>query len=144
MSKSFVYDRWDVSQTLKVGGQWDSVRNAEGKYVLAEDAINRETLLQTQIKTLETQLKGAREDATCWRNLLDSAGEADDSCVYIVGTMRFYAGALSTPKPRASYKSSVGLIRQAVFRWVDKGDAPTLADGLRLNKEDASCLKSPY
>jgi hypothetical protein len=60
MSKTFVYDRWDVSQTVRVGDQWDSVRDAEGKYVLAEDAINREAVLQAQIRTLEVQLRDAR------------------------------------------------------------------------------------
>jgi hypothetical protein len=50
MAKTFQWDRFDVQQ--------GSARPAsDGLFVLAQDAINREAVLQASIRTLETQLK---------------------------------------------------------------------------------------
>lgn len=53
MSKSFVYDRFYTDCDGIV------IPDSEGDWVRAEDAINRESVLQAQIRTLETQLKDA-------------------------------------------------------------------------------------
>lgn len=61
MTKTFVYDRLDVYSTRN--GYGDHVQeypSSDGPYIKAEDAINREAVLQAQIRTLETQLKDAR------------------------------------------------------------------------------------
>lgn len=61
MSTTFKWNRLDVGC-----GSVSNIRpdmwchpDAEGEYVLAEDAINREAVLQAQIRTLEVQLKDA-------------------------------------------------------------------------------------
>lgn len=57
--KTHVWRRFDVQQP---GSYFLVVRRdaADGEYVLAQDAIDREAVLQAQIRTLETQLKDAR------------------------------------------------------------------------------------
>ncbi|MFL9902164.1 hypothetical protein PQR71_29180 [Paraburkholderia fungorum] len=61
MTKSFVYDRFDInSYDEGYGQEHEEIPRGDGKYVLAEDAINREAVLQAQIRTLEVQLKDAR------------------------------------------------------------------------------------
>jgi len=57
MSKTFVYDRLDV---LAPGDEFAMIERSDGPYVLAEDAINREAVLQDEIKTLRAQLKDAQ------------------------------------------------------------------------------------
>jgi hypothetical protein len=60
MSKTFVYERFDI---CGAGGYYiytEKDSRSDGEYVLAEDAINREAVLQAHIRTLEVQLKDAR------------------------------------------------------------------------------------
>lgn len=61
MSKTHVFARFDIYPS----GPCKTVREdaADGALVLAEDAINREAVLQAQIRTLEAQLKDARAEA---------------------------------------------------------------------------------
>jgi hypothetical protein len=47
----------------------DEIGSTDGEYVLAEDAINREAVLQAQIRTLEVQLKDARTNAARYEKL---------------------------------------------------------------------------
>jgi hypothetical protein len=62
MSKPFAYERFDVhacecdqcENPVRVTGEFD------GKWIKAEDAINRDAVLTAQICTLELQLKEAR------------------------------------------------------------------------------------
>lgn len=68
MSKSFVYDRFDAeTYTDKWGTIVIPVAASDGVYVMADDAINREAVLQARIRTLETQLKDARQGAAHWK-----------------------------------------------------------------------------
>jgi hypothetical protein len=62
MSKTFVYDRFDCTNggSQHCYGCYGMDPCSDGDYVKAEDAINREAVLQAQIRTLETQLKDAR------------------------------------------------------------------------------------
>jgi hypothetical protein len=62
MSKTFVYDRFDMRLRYVGYGDplMDEIGSTDGEYVLAEDAINREAVLQAHIRTLEVQLKDAR------------------------------------------------------------------------------------
>lgn len=61
MSKSFVYDRFDCTNggSQHCYGCYGMDPCSDGDYVKAEDAINREAVLQAQIRTLEVQLKDA-------------------------------------------------------------------------------------
>lgn len=63
MSRSFAYDRFDVH--ADGDGYISTVEeaNSEGNYVKAQDALDREAVLQARIRTLETQLKDSREEA---------------------------------------------------------------------------------
>lgn len=54
MSKSFVYYRFDVDC------DGIEIPDSSGYCVKAEDAINRDAVLQAQIRTLEVQLRDAR------------------------------------------------------------------------------------
>lgn len=54
MSKTFVYDRFDIHwHDQETAGAFD------GEWVKAEDAINRDAVLNAKIQTLETQLTDA-------------------------------------------------------------------------------------
>lgn len=53
MSRTFEFERFDA-----VGN-----KDAEGEFVLAQHAIDREAVLQAQIRTLETQLKDTKRAA---------------------------------------------------------------------------------
>jgi hypothetical protein len=56
MTSTFAYKRFDIDK-------YDSneqIPCADGLYVHAEDAINREAVLQAEIRTLQAQLKDAR------------------------------------------------------------------------------------
>lgn len=71
MSKTFVYDRFDMDMILN--SAWKRVKRvpaSDGSYVLAEDAINREAVLQAQIRTLETQLKDSNARQSLLRKQL--------------------------------------------------------------------------
>lgn len=78
MSKTFVYDRFDVGadSVSNVRPEMYEVRCSDGDWVRAEDAINREAVLQAKIRTLETQLKDLKEEMTRGRLLLTAAGHA--------------------------------------------------------------------
>jgi hypothetical protein len=68
VSKTFVYERFDAeTYTDRWGTLVIPVAASDGVYVMAEDAINREAVLQARIRTLETQLKDARQDALHWK-----------------------------------------------------------------------------
>jgi len=56
--KRALYRRFDVFAHW--GAEQDVVDSADGEYVLAEDAINREAVLQDEIKTLRAQLRNDR------------------------------------------------------------------------------------
>lgn len=58
MSKRFEYERFNMVgvDTYHV----DTKPDAEGEWVKAQDALDREAVLQAQIHTLEVQLKDAR------------------------------------------------------------------------------------
>jgi hypothetical protein len=62
MSKTFVYDRFDV-RALSTG-DLHIARTSDGEWMKAEDAINREAVLQAQIRTIETQLKDTKRAAS--------------------------------------------------------------------------------
>lgn len=72
MSKSFVYDRYrlDLRSIGRAGSIPVAEPDAEGDYVRAKDAINREAVLQAQIRTLETQLKDAKNSQSRHGELL--------------------------------------------------------------------------
>lgn len=76
MSKTFVYDRFDVYSSGDGYYTVEAECSSDGEYVKAEDAINREAVLQAQIRTLETQLKDRKEEMTRGRLLLTAAGHA--------------------------------------------------------------------
>jgi hypothetical protein len=59
MSKSFVFPRFDVYSSGDGYYSVESESHPDGEYVLAQDALDREAVLQAQIRTLETQLKDA-------------------------------------------------------------------------------------
>lgn len=59
MAKTFVWDRFDVDHT---GYEIDT---ADGRCVLAQDAIDREAVLQAEIRTLELRLKEAKQPPKC-------------------------------------------------------------------------------
>jgi hypothetical protein len=61
-----VYDRYNVKYTniYQVFPSIGPVPCAGGKFVLAEDAINREAVLQAQIRTLEVQNGDLKRGAT--------------------------------------------------------------------------------
>jgi hypothetical protein len=59
MSKTFVYDRFDVFSD-EVFENTVSVPNNDGDWIKAEDAINREAVLQAEIRTLQVQLNEAK------------------------------------------------------------------------------------
>jgi hypothetical protein len=62
MSKTFVYDRFDCTNggSAHCYGCYTMDASSDGDYVRAEDAINREAVLQAEIRTLQVQLKDAR------------------------------------------------------------------------------------
>lgn len=62
MSKSFVYNRFDVYANWPFN-LIEEQPDAEGEYVKAEDAINHHAVLMARIRTLEVQLKDARRVA---------------------------------------------------------------------------------
>jgi hypothetical protein len=60
VSKSFVFDRFDV---VAPGGYFvlhEKEVRADGDYVKAQDAIDRDEVLKAQIRVLEIQLKELR------------------------------------------------------------------------------------
>lgn len=60
MSKTFVYDRFDM-----IAGDGPGVYQepaSDGEWVKAKDAINRDAVLNAQIRTLEVQLKDTRAE----------------------------------------------------------------------------------
>jgi hypothetical protein len=75
MSKTFVYDRYNVKYTniYQVFPSIGPVPCAGGKFVLAEDAINREAVLQAQIRTLEADNARLGERVN-WLDCLEAAG----------------------------------------------------------------------
>ena len=59
--KTHVWRRFDVQTAAhEYAADVERTDSADGEYVLAQDAIDREAVLQAQIRTLETQLKDAR------------------------------------------------------------------------------------
>jgi hypothetical protein len=58
MSKTFVYDRYDIFGRHLCGCHIEEC--SDGEYVRAQDAIDREAVLQARIRTLEVQLKDAK------------------------------------------------------------------------------------
>ena len=59
--KRALYRRFDVHGWADEYGQHEEeIDRSDGKYVLAEDAINREAVLQDEIKTLRAQLRNDR------------------------------------------------------------------------------------
>jgi hypothetical protein len=62
VSKTFVYDRFDIPAQAYTEAAID------GEYVLAEDAINREAVLQAEIRTLQTQLQDAKAVDSDFKN----------------------------------------------------------------------------
>lgn len=63
MSKTFVYDRFDfISPDPWVSDTQCISPNSEGDYVKAQDALNRDAVLQARIRTLEVQLKDREAD----------------------------------------------------------------------------------
>lgn len=68
MSKTFVYDRFDVCvgtvTSVHVKPDMYTVPGTDGEYIFAEDAINREAVLQSEIRTLQVQLKEAKAGAS--------------------------------------------------------------------------------
>jgi hypothetical protein len=141
MSKSFVFDRFDVHSDSDGYCRIKETQYAEGEYVKAQDAIDRDEVLKAQIRVLELQLREAKLDAESWRALMLTAGSANESHVHIIGAFSYMpelpeAGRSSWPMEATRYDARRAHIRQAVFRWVDTGNSPTLTDGLRLvNKE---------
>jgi hypothetical protein len=75
MSKTFVYDRFDIS------GDGVASRDCEGEFVHAQAAINREAVLQAEIRTLQVQLKEAK--APQWISV-DERLPADETPVLIM------------------------------------------------------------
>ena len=57
---TFLWKRLDYGERE---GEYD---DAEGRYVLAEDAINREAVNEAKIRTLEVQLKDTKALAVSW------------------------------------------------------------------------------
>ncbi|TDN70444.1 hypothetical protein [Paraburkholderia sp. BL10I2N1] len=55
MAKSFVYNRFDIVPS------GNEIPDAEGEWVKAQDALDREAVLQAKIRTLEVQLKDLKE-----------------------------------------------------------------------------------
>ncbi|HDR9163642.1 TPA: hypothetical protein QDB28_004046 [Burkholderia vietnamiensis] len=55
MSKTFAFNRFDIDKYDSNG----RIPAADGDYVLAEDAINRDAVQSAKIRTLEMQLKDA-------------------------------------------------------------------------------------
>jgi hypothetical protein len=82
MSKTFVYDRFDFIPADPQGKEWEAFMLSDdaGEYILAEYAINREAVLQAQIRTLEVQLKDLQPRLTRlqkrsdWLSCLELAG----------------------------------------------------------------------
>lgn len=66
MSKTFVYDRFDCTNggSQHCYGCYTMDASSDGDYVRAEDAINREAVLQAEILALQVQLKDARQAAS--------------------------------------------------------------------------------
>lgn len=64
MSKSFVFERYDVFGNCdESGDSWSTVRSEfDGKWVKAEDAINREAVNADEIKTLNLRLKESQAE----------------------------------------------------------------------------------
>jgi hypothetical protein len=60
--KSFRYRRFDINaHDNEYGQHHEQIDRAEGEYVLAQDALDREAVLQAQVRTLETQLKDSQK-----------------------------------------------------------------------------------
>ena len=68
---TYEWKRWDVDE----GGH--ATVEAEGEFVLAEDAINREAVNADKIRTLEVQLKEAKLRA----NRLDRLLSQKNQCI---------------------------------------------------------------
>jgi protein involved in temperature-dependent protein secretion len=62
--KSFRYERYDLEPNRDYNGEYldglAETPDPQGDWVKAQDALDREAVLQAQIRTLETQLKEAR------------------------------------------------------------------------------------
>lgn len=59
---TFQWERFDVTADC-IGSETYEVPDAEGEYVKAEDAINREAVNAAEIATLKVQLKVQLKDA---------------------------------------------------------------------------------
>jgi hypothetical protein len=56
--KTFVFKRFDIETNPHDSClQYDEVESSDGPYVRAQDAIDREAVLQAKIRVLEIQLK---------------------------------------------------------------------------------------
>jgi hypothetical protein len=65
MSKTHVFERFDLFG--------DSTPAADGEWVKAQDAIDRDAVLEAQIRTLETQLKDTKRAALAGMDAAKSA-----------------------------------------------------------------------
>lgn len=141
MSRTFVFDRYDVClPTCECDGQGcecDGLMRAnpefDGAWVKAQDAIDREAVLQSQIRTLETQLKDARATV-----IADAAGAIYQS--RLCGAPSWtdvsrdeYAACSSKPqqfetrivRAVAAGASSGDVCDAALFRWVKSRAKPS-------------------
>jgi hypothetical protein len=98
MSKTHVFERFDVD-TSGTGEVWAA---GDGEWVKSEDAINREAVLQAQIRTLETQLKDARAFARLARDaaLEEAAAIAESSFIYATVTAQCIAKNIRSKKEK--------------------------------------------
>ncbi|MCA7945609.1 hypothetical protein [Burkholderia vietnamiensis] len=98
MSKTFIYERLDIigASSADMPRATRRVPAADGEFVYAEDAINREAALQAEIRTLEAQLKDARAFARLARNaaIEEAAGIADSCMLYATTTAQTIAKAI--------------------------------------------------
>jgi hypothetical protein len=74
MSKRFEFERfdWMASDCEECGGDVRERPDNNGDWVRAQDAIDREAVLQAQIRTLELQLKETRAAHATDKTRLDS------------------------------------------------------------------------
>lgn len=101
MSKTFVYDRFDTP-TIFMGDYGTHTVDinmapaSDGEWVKAEDAINRDAVLNEQIWMLEVQLKDARAFARLTRDAaIEEAASIADSCMlYATTTAQSIAKAI--------------------------------------------------
>jgi hypothetical protein len=98
MSKTFQFERFDIDPN----DAHERIPAADGAYVYADDAIDREAVLQAQIRTLETQLKDARAFAHLARDaaLEEAASIAENSFVYATTTAQCIAKNIRQKKEK--------------------------------------------